>query len=104
MADLAAESLKSADPVHTSTNAGDYSVATNAGKSSFAICTGISCKAKGALGCYIALAEWELKEGERILKCFKTHKVDGRTIKTDVFYTLKNGKFVVAENIEEADE
>ena len=76
------------------TNMGDCSAATNSGKSSFAICTGFSGKAKGALGCYIALAEWEEQDGDRILKCFKSHKVDGKTIKPDVFYTLKNGKFV----------
>ena len=76
------------------TNTGDYSVATNSGKSSFAICTGMSGQAKGALGGYIALAEWEKQDGGRILKCFKSHKVDGKTIKPDVFYTLKNGKFV----------
>ena len=27
----------------------------------------------------------------------EVHKVDGKTIKEDTFYTLKNGKFVIAE-------
>lgn len=76
------------------TNTGDCSAAENSGKSSFAICTGLYGKAKGSLGCYIALAEWEVQDDAKILKCFKSHMVDGKIIKPDVFYTLKNGKFV----------
>ncbi len=66
------------------------------GCESFAIATGIKGKAKGALGCYIALAEWKyIKEESRYkLLDFKTHKVDGETIKPDVFYMLKEGEFV----------
>ena len=88
------------------TNTGDYSAATNTGyrsaatvegKNSFAIATGIGSKAKGKLGCYIAVAEWENINGEWQIKNFKAHKVDGKTIKEDTFYTLKNGKFVIAE-------
>ena len=81
------------------TNTGYKSAATNTGKNGFAIATGIESKAKGALGCYIAVAEWvyndTVKEYE--LKGFKAHKVDGKTVKADTFYCLKNGKFVKAE-------
>ena len=73
------------------------SAASVEGKDSFAIATGISCKAKGALGCYIAVAEWVREGCEWKLKGFKTHKVDGKRIKANVFYKLENGKFVVAE-------
>ena len=77
------------------TNTGDCSVATVEGNESFAITTGVSGKAKGALGCYIAVAEWGRGEnGEYQLKDFKAHKVDGREIKADTFYTLRDGKFV----------
>ena len=87
------------------TNTGDYSAATNTGnqsaaivegKESFAIATGIKGKAKGKKGCYIAAAEWVWSEKETryILKTFKTAKVDGKKIKEDVFYGLKDGKFV----------
>ena len=79
------------------TNTGDNSAATVEGKNSFAIATGIGSKAKGKLGCYIAVAEWENINGERQIKNFKAHKVDGKTIKEDTFYMLKNGKFVIAE-------
>ena len=43
-------------------NTGDRSVATNTGKSGFAISTGIKGKAKGALGCSIAVAVWSYAE------------------------------------------
>lgn len=77
------------------TNTGDCSAATVSGKESIAIATGYQSKAKGALGCWIVLAEWD-NNGEHII-CVKSHKVDGNTIKADTFYTLKNGKFVKAE-------
>ena len=79
------------------TNTGNRSAATVEGKNSFAIATGIESKAKGKLGCYIAVAEWEKINGEWQIKNFKAHKVDGKTIKEDTFYILKNGKFVIAE-------
>ena len=78
-------------------NTGDMSAATVEGKNSFAIATGIESKAKGKLGCYIAVAEWENINGQWQIKNFKAHKVDGKTIKEDTFYILKNGKFVKAE-------
>ena len=80
------------------TNTGDYSAATVEGAESIAIATGIEGKAKGALGCYIVLAEWEQDENcDWNIKTIKAHKVDGKTIKPDVFYTLRNGKFTEAE-------
>ena len=80
------------------TNTGYCSAATVEGNESFAITTGVSGKAKGALGCYIAVAEWRKGEnGEYQLKDFKAHKVDGQEIKADTFYTLRDGKFVEVE-------
>ena len=86
------------------TNTGEYSAATNTGymsaatvegKESVAIATGYKSKARGALGCWIACAEWD-KNGEHII-AFKTHKVDGKRIKANTFYRLENGKFIEAE-------
>ena len=80
------------------TNTGNRSAATVEGNESFAITTGIGSKAKGALGCYIAVAEWGKDEnGEYQLKDFKAHKVDGQEIKADTFYTLRDGEFVEVE-------
>ena len=89
------------------TNTGDFSAATNTGyrsaasvegKDSIALAFGVESKAKGALGCYIVLTEWgEDDEGNRQLKTVKCHKVDGKTVKPDTWYTLKNGKFMEVE-------
>ena len=80
------------------TNTGDWSAASVEGKDSIALAFGIESKAKGALGCYIVLAEWtENDDGERELKTVKCHKVDGKTVKPDTWYTLKNGKFMEVE-------
>ena len=76
------------------TNTGNWSAAAVEGKESFAIATGIEGKAKGSLGCYIAVAEYEKTEDGYRLIDFKSHIVDGETIKADTFYMLKNGEFV----------
>ena len=94
----AVNSATNTDTRSAATNTGDYSAATVEGNESFAITTGVSSKAKGALGCYIAVAEWSKgKNGEYQLKDFKAHKVDGQEIKADTFYTLRDGKFVEVE-------
>jgi hypothetical protein len=74
------------------TNTGDQSAATVEGKESIACGFGYQCMAKGSLGCWIVLAERD--DGYKI-KTVKTAKVDGKKIKADTFYQLKNGKFVV---------
>lgn len=85
----------------TATNTGDCSAASIEGKSGFAIATGIDSKAKGKLGCYIAVAEWVQKDDrEYELINFRAHKVDGKVINEDTYYTLKNGKFVEVKNDE----
>ena len=76
-----------------STNTGDYSASDVSGKESVAAALGIESKAKGALGCWIVLAEWEQDEKfnwhRKDVQCFK---VDGETVKPDTWYTLKDGK------------
>ncbi len=80
-----------------STNTGDRSASSVEGEDSVAIAFGVDSKAKGALGCYIAVAEWEdTNEGYK-LKAFKSHKVDGKTVKPDTWYKLINGKFKEVE-------
>ena len=77
-------------------NSGDRSSAVNSGKDGIAVAWGVAGKAKAARGSYIALAEWAYDEEkcEYVLKCAKMHKVDGKTVKPDTFYTLENGHFV----------
>lgn len=76
-----------------STNTGDRSASDVSGKESVAAVLGIDGKAKGALGCWIVLAEWEQDERlhwyRKDVQCFK---VDGETVKPDTWYTLKDGK------------
>ena len=85
------------------TNTGDRSAATNTGyrsaaivegKESIALATGIDSKAKGKIGCFIVLAEWKEIDNEYHIVDVKSAKVDGKNIKEDTFYTLKDGKFV----------
>ena len=86
------------------TNTGDRSAATNtgymsaasvSGLESFAICTGVDSQAKGALGCFIALAEWKQGDNnEWHVADFKAAIVDGEKIKPDTWYKLIDGEFV----------
>lgn len=80
------------------TNTGSRSAATNTGKNSVAIAWGRESKAKAAKGSYIVLAEYGEWNGEEYpLLHAKMRKVDGKTIKADTFYRLKDGKFVEVE-------
>ena len=87
---------------------GDYSSAATSGSSSSATATGFYCraqaegknslsmangahsKARGVLGCYLVLTEYD--DGGKLLWA-KIAKVDGTAIKENVWYTLKNGEF-----------
>jgi hypothetical protein len=80
------------------TNTGYQSAATVGGKDSVAIVTGYASKAKGALGCWIVVAERGEWNGQTCpILCVKTAKVDGETIKEDVFYKVVNGDWREAE-------
>ena len=78
------------------TNTGNQSAAIVSGKESVAISTGYKGKAKGALGCFIVLAEWKIINGDYHLIDVKSAKVDGEKIKPDIFYELIDGKFMEA--------
>ena len=102
--DFVMENIK--DEKKASTNTGDYAASTNtgsrskadvSGKGSVPAALGIDSKAKGALGCWIVLAEWaqddEYNWHRTDVQCFK---VDGENIKPDTWYKLKNGDLVEA--------
>lgn len=72
------------------TATGNYGVASATGEDSIACGLGYQCKAKGAKGCWLVLAERE--ENGKILTV-KTAIVDGKKIKENVFYILEKGKF-----------
>lgn len=68
-------------------NSGIDSAAVVNNENSIAVAAGIRNKAKGALGCWLVLTEWEDWE----LVDVKAFMVDGEKIKADTFYTLKDG-------------
>ena len=74
------------------TNTGYYSAAIVEGNQSIAMATGFKSKAKGKIGCWLVLAEWD-KESINIIDV-QCAKIDGVKIKPDTFYCLKNGKFI----------
>ena len=79
------------------TNTGHRSAATNTGEEGCAISLGIEGKASGALGCWLTLAEWKQNEKYEWHRIdVQTKKVDGKKIKAETFYALKDGKFTEA--------
>ena len=89
------------------TNTGDYSAATNtgyrsaaevSGKESIAMAMGYESKAKGAMGCFLVLAEWSEVNGEYHIVDVKAVKVDGTNIKEGTYYTLVDGLFVEVDD------
>ncbi len=67
--------------------------ASATGEEGVAAALGNDSKAKGALGCWIVLAEWGIDEESnwhrKDVQCFK---VDGETVKPNTWYTLKDGR------------
>ena len=74
----------------TATATGGYCSAQVEGKNSLAIANGAHSEARGVLGCYLVLTEYD--DGGKLLWA-KIAKVDGTAIKENVWYTLKNGEF-----------
>ena len=70
---------------------GAYCSAKADGKDSIAVVNGACGKACGALGCYLVLTEYD-DDGNMMWA--KMAKVDGASVKENVWYTLKNGEFV----------
>jgi hypothetical protein len=79
-------------------SSGNYSSLEANGEDSIVAATGANCKVKGALGCFIACAEWSEDESFNIKPvAFMAAKVDGKIIKADTWYTVRDGKFVEVE-------
>ena len=79
------------------TNTGDRSAAIVEGIEAVAVSLGVEGKAKGFEGCWIVLAEWKEVKNEWHRIAVKSVPVDGKKIKADTFYVLKNGKFTEAK-------
>ena len=79
-----------------------YKSGASAGKGSVALSVGREARAKGSLGSWIVLTQCHKSEedGQDYIDLVKVEKVDGKRIKADTWYTLKKGKFVLADDDE----
>ena len=77
-------------------SSGGYAQIESTGKYAVICCAGNSSIAKGKIGSWITLSEWEYSKEEDayIPICVKTEQVDGKRIKEDTFYKLENGEFI----------
>ena len=77
-------------------SSGDWANIISTGKNAVVCCAGKNSIAKAKKGSWITLSEWNYdKNKEAFIPMFvKTEYVDGKKIKEDTFYKLKNGKFV----------
>ena len=72
---------------------GYQGAASATGKDSIALAAGYGCKAKGAIGCWIVLAERGEWNGDTYpIKEVKAFEVDGEKVKADTWYMLVNGE------------
>ena len=77
-------------------SSGDYAKIDSKGEDSVIMCAGNESKTKAKVGSWITLAEWKwsYEKNRNVPVCVKTEYVDGKNIKADTWYQLKNGKFV----------
>ena len=88
-----AHSATTGDSAHSATT-GNSAEASVAGKNAIASSLGYRGKAKGALGCFIVLAEYD-SNGD--IAAVGADQVDGKKIKANTFYVLKGAKFTEAK-------
>ncbi len=84
-------------------NTGHHGVAVNTGNcgtaeiknnKGIALSLGVEGKAKGALGCWLVLAEWAYINNSMQYNSVQSVLVDGEKIKPDTWYALKDGEVV----------
>ena len=78
----------------TAAATGSHCRAKAEGDNSIAVANGRKSKARGAMGCYLVLTEYD-DDGNFLWA--KMARVDGSTVKENVWYTLQDGEFVKAE-------
>lgn len=57
-------------------------------------CQGNHTRVRAKKGSWITLTEWKMISGVLEVSCVKTEYVDGKRIKEDTFYEIRNGEFV----------
>ena len=79
----------------TAATSGDNSTAATSGDESIAVAGGYECRARGALGCWLVLAE---RDDIGHILGVQAVPVDGDTIRADTLYVLRGGKVVEVES------
>ena len=74
---------------------GEESSAATSNKNAIALACGKNAKAKGVIGSYIVLTEWNEKADTLISA--KMVQIDGEIYKADTWYKIKNGEIVEVE-------
>ena len=68
------------------------------GERSVASAIGYNCQISGKKGDWIVLAEWKQDDNDNWYPAYvKSGQIDGEALKEDTMYTLKDGKFVEAQ-------
>ena len=68
------------------------------GERNICVAWGKESKCKGAVGCFLVLSEWGDWDGDKYpFSSAQMVLVDGKTIKADTWYTLKDGQIVEVE-------
>nr|DAG44245.1 MAG TPA: hypothetical protein [Caudoviricetes sp.] len=78
-------------------SSGDSAKLASSGKNSVVMSAGINGKVKAAVGNWIAIAEWKIKDSHFVPVGIVAAKVDGEKIKADTWYKCENGQLVEAE-------
>ena len=72
---------------------GNYGASSATGLNSIALAAGYQCKAKGAIGCWLCIAEREEWNGKTYpIKEVRAVRVDGKIVKANTWYMLVNGE------------
>ena len=79
----------------TAATSGDRSTAATSGDESIAVAGGHECRARGALGCWLVLAE---RDDIGHILGVQAVPVDGDTIRAGALYMLRGGKVVEVES------
>ena len=79
----------------TAATSGYKSIAVAGGHESIAVAGGYQCRARGALGCWLVLAE---RDHTGHILGVQAVRVDGDTIRADTLYVLRGGKVVEVES------
>lgn len=86
---------ESTDDIESAATSGEESSAATSNKNGIALACGKNAKAKGVMGSYIVLTEWNENADELI--CAKMVRIDGETYKTDTWYKIEDGEIVETE-------